>query len=383
MVISSSGNVGIGTTSPAATLSVTGNTYLDSNLITYSSSTAANLTISYQRAATTTIPNLAINAWSIATSTSNTPVFTISSTSSPFGLIGIGTSSPSYTLSIAGNEYLTGGLGVGKATTTAGVIESSGLILSGGVFAALGTATSTFSGDINLPTGKCYQVNGTCTLMSAITSLNGLTGTTQTFASNDLISIVSPAAGTVHNFYGSTTPTFGWLHATSSTASFFTGALGIGTTSPWGLLSVNPDGISGPAFVVGSSTATNFIVTNGGNVGIGTAAPTAGLMLDIRGDMSVNNDGYYAFAEDKVNDESGYHTLRSRKHLFRFQFNYLFFLNRCESYRFLPKSGDDDDSNKYRLCLVYRDLHHRISSFYFQYERALRDYFHKWRICFE
>ena len=301
MVISSSGNVGIGTTSPAATLSVTGNTYLDSNLITYSSSTAANLTISYQRAATTTIPNLAINAWSIATSTSNTPVFTISSTSSPFGLIGIGTSSPSYTLSIAGNEYLTGGLGVGKATTTAGAIESSGLILSGGVFAALGTATSTFSGDINLPTGKCYQVNGTCTLMSAITSLNGLTGTTQTFASNDLISIVSPAAGTVHNFYGSTTPTFGWLHATSSTASFFTGALGIGTTSPWGLLSVNPDGISGPAFVVGSSTATNFIVTNGGNVGIGTAAPTAGLMLDIRGDMSVNNDGYYAFAEDKVN----------------------------------------------------------------------------------
>ncbi|HEY4500330.1 MAG TPA: NYN domain-containing protein, partial [Candidatus Paceibacterota bacterium] len=30
--------------------------------------------------------------------------------------------------------------------------------------------------------------------------------------------------------------------------------VGIGTTSPWGLLSVNPNGISGPAFVVGSST---------------------------------------------------------------------------------------------------------------------------------
>jgi len=48
---------------------------------------------------------------------------------------------------------------------------------------------------------------------------------------------------------------------------------GIGTTSPWAQLSINPNGITGPAFVVGSSTATNFIVTNGGNVGIGTTTP--------------------------------------------------------------------------------------------------------------
>jgi len=39
------------------------------------------------------------------------------------------------------------------------------------------------------------------------------------------------------------------------------GNVGIGSTSPWGLLSVNPDGISGPAFVVGSSTATLFSIT--------------------------------------------------------------------------------------------------------------------------
>src|SRR3989344_5209041 len=32
------------------------------------------------------------------------------------------------------------------------------------------------------------------------------------------------------------------------------GNVGIGTTSPWGLLSVNPNGIAGPAFVIGSST---------------------------------------------------------------------------------------------------------------------------------
>ncbi|OGZ98613.1 MAG: hypothetical protein A3D57_03515, partial [Candidatus Sungbacteria bacterium RIFCSPHIGHO2_02_FULL_46_12] len=34
-----------------------------------------------------------------------------------------------------------------------------------------------------------------------------------------------------------------------------------------------PNGISGPSFVIGSTTATNFIVTNGGNVGIGTTSP--------------------------------------------------------------------------------------------------------------
>ncbi|MDP3934625.1 MAG: NYN domain-containing protein, partial [Candidatus Giovannonibacteria bacterium] len=32
------------------------------------------------------------------------------------------------------------------------------------------------------------------------------------------------------------------------------GNVGIGTTTPWGLLSINPNGIAGPAFVVGSST---------------------------------------------------------------------------------------------------------------------------------
>ena len=47
------------------------------------------------------------------------------------------------------------------------------------------------------------------------------------------------------------------------------------------MLSVNPNGIgNGPEFVVGSSTATHLIVTNTGNVGIGTTAPTGQLTLN-------------------------------------------------------------------------------------------------------
>ncbi len=52
-----------------------------------------------------------------------------------------------------------------------------------------------------------------------------------------------------------------------------TGSLGVGTSTPWGLLSVNPNGITGPAFVVGSSTLTRFVIDNGGNVGIGSTTP--------------------------------------------------------------------------------------------------------------
>ena len=71
-----------------------------------------------------------------------------------------------------------------------------------------------------------------------------------------------------------------------------TGNVGIGTTSPWAQFSINPNGITGPAFAIGSSTATNFVVTNGGQVGIGTANPAAinGASLVIN---TTNSSGIY------------------------------------------------------------------------------------------
>lgn len=53
------------------------------------------------------------------------------------------------------------------------------------------------------------------------------------------------------------------------------GFVGIGTTSPWAQLSINPTASNGiaPSFAIGSSTATNFVVTNAGFVGIGTTTP--------------------------------------------------------------------------------------------------------------
>ena len=53
------------------------------------------------------------------------------------------------------------------------------------------------------------------------------------------------------------------------------GMVGIGSTTPWGGLSVNPSGLGSgvPEFVVGSSTATHLIVDGGGKVGINTTNP--------------------------------------------------------------------------------------------------------------
>ncbi len=48
--------------------------------------------------------------------------------------------------------------------------------------------------------------------------------------------------------------------------------LGISSTTPYGQLSINPNGITGPSFVIGSSTRTSFLVDNGGNVSVATTS---------------------------------------------------------------------------------------------------------------
>ena len=63
-------------------------------------------------------------------------------------------------------------------------------------------------------------------------------------------------------------------------ASIFSSKVGIGTSTPWAKLSIDaPAGVN--SFAIGSSTATYFLVNSSGNVGIGTTSPNGLLVLRV------------------------------------------------------------------------------------------------------
>lgn len=125
----STGNVGIGTTTPAALLSVAGSAYLGN-------STANTLTIhsgvvNYPVSATSTVLNATINAWSISTSTSITPILSVSTfagtgvaSTTSAGRLGIGTTTPEARLSIDGSTAANLGIAgihiIGTTTSATG-----------------------------------------------------------------------------------------------------------------------------------------------------------------------------------------------------------------------------------------------------------------------
>ncbi|MEK6623735.1 MAG: hypothetical protein AABY86_02120, partial [Bdellovibrionota bacterium] len=145
----------------------------------------------------------------------------------------------------------------------------SGLTISG-------SATSTSNVGFNLTAG-CFAVNGTClsgTLAgsgaanrvgycseaSTLTSNSGFTFDGTTLTSPVLVASSASATSTLAG--GLTIETSGFVY------DYSTNRVGIGTTSPWARLSIEAAaGMN--TFAIGSSTATHFVVSSSGNVGIG------------------------------------------------------------------------------------------------------------------
>jgi hypothetical protein len=71
--------------------------------------------------------------------------------------------------------------------------------------------------------------------------------------------------------------TGGTLAANERARFDLAGDFGLASTSPWARLSVNADAslYASPAFAVGSTSSTYFLINNGGKVGVGTTSPWA------------------------------------------------------------------------------------------------------------
>jgi len=301
--ILNSGNIGIGTTSPNHTLDINGNLGLkESQYINWGytdGSSGYGLrdnsgTIEYKASGGTwaaigsgggsnygAASSLSFYSASGTTATGTTNA--LLSWDDTNTRLGVGTSTAYATLSVWGNTSGTGAELfniVDNASTTLLTVLDTGNV-------GINDITPTYKLDVNGNARFTSYVDASYFVATS-------TSATSTFAFD-----IASASGDFT------------IHSAGTTNNLllnpYGGNVGIGTTSPWGLLSVDAPG-GKPALVVGSST-TQFIVDASGRVGIGTANPNSLLNLfQTPADLSDNptlsfgdgDTGFYETADDTL-----------------------------------------------------------------------------------
>jgi hypothetical protein len=261
LLIEKSGNVGIGSTTPSQNLSVqgTGDVFASLNStngggdVGVMFNNTGDNSHTYQLYREDALGSLDVYHSHTGGGTGRGTMFSVDGANNDINLnalVGISSTSPWAKLSVNPSA-----LGAGVPEFVIGSSSATHLIVDGGGNVGIGTAspTSALSVYPSSATGG-IQIAAQATLLS-FTDTNG--GQTSSYISVD---------------------NGGWIFNNGS--SFMSvnalGSVGIGSTTPWAKLSVNPSALGSgvPEFAIGSSSATHFIVDGGGNVGIGTTTPS-------------------------------------------------------------------------------------------------------------
>jgi hypothetical protein len=160
---------------------------------------------------------------------------------------------------------------------------------SGQVVATSSIGTNLLTGALGTINGTALNAGGTITVNAASSTL--LTDNNTFSGSDNFLSLLNLNGGLTA--YASSTIGNGGVNgltingnATTTGAAYFASNVGIGTTSPWGILAVSTatqqNGLI-PLFNIASTTNTSlFTVLGNGNVGIGTSNPSATLQVTAR-----------------------------------------------------------------------------------------------------
>ena len=257
-------NHGLGTTTPAYPLTVSGQTYLSATTtLGYLTNTILGVNSSGNIIATSVSPDSGTNYWTL----SGTSLYPTSTSYN----VGIGTTTPAYPLTVVGTSSFVGNSGTESLRVTGG-----GQITTQGMSPFSATA---------LITMKAMTTNGTTFIIrnSANNANNFYINDNGTFASNRYI-FDSDLYNAVDLVYGLGVPTRRWKYFYSAKLTDNGTAVGIGTGTGIGsaMLTVKATSTAATAYalsVIDSSSNPLLLVRNDGKVGVASSSPGYGLTV--------------------------------------------------------------------------------------------------------